>query len=63
MKHKDNCKSQMIGNFKKKKSRKWYWRSMTWVDEDPENPQSNKGLKCPGKCQKNDISFQIFARK
>ena len=53
----------MIGNFKKKKSRKWYWRSMTWVDEDPENPQSNKGLKCPGKCQINDISFQIFARK
>ena len=51
----------MIGNFKKKKSRKWYWRSMTWVDEDPENPQSNKGLKCPGICQKN--FFQIFARK
>ena len=49
----------MIGNFKKKKSRKWYWRSMTWVDEDPENPQSNKGLKCPGICQKNYFKFLL----
>ena len=38
----------MIGNLKRKKSRRWYWRAMTWVDEDPENPQANKRLKCPG---------------
>ena len=32
---------------------------MTWVDEDPENPQSNKRLKCPGTLW---FAFSFFAK-